>query len=168
MAMDDIVGTMLVQDAIEVAHVPPGSQDSASARPADEFAAKRVNFVFVRALRRELNEEVHGEALAIDVAQDVDEPGFNTSKVHRAKDVENADCSGVIADHAARLSQRLHALTITPSAPSVWTTAPITSAATAPSKPAVGISDTLARAVTKVTRTKIGNCARKYPAAVIP
>src|SRR5262245_51423516 len=100
-AMNDVVGAVLAQNAFEISRIPPGARDSLHTGPPDDVAAEGADLLAFGALIAELDEEIHVEAPPIDVTQDLEEPGFHAAEVHRSEHVQDPDRSAVIANHAA-------------------------------------------------------------------
>jgi hypothetical protein len=91
MAMNHIIGAMLAQDAFEVAGEFPRA--FFVERTGDNLASKRTDFIVVGAGLLGMGQEVHSEAFAVNVTQNMHQPGFYAAAVHAADDVEDADRS---------------------------------------------------------------------------
>jgi hypothetical protein len=88
MAMDNVIRATLAQNPFEVASVQPRLLWM---KARNNLAAEGADFVIVRARLCRLNQEVHMEAIAVKVSQDVHQPSFNASPTHAFDDMEDAN-----------------------------------------------------------------------------
>jgi hypothetical protein len=88
MAMDNVIWAILAQNPFEVASKQPRSLWM---KARDNLAAEGANFFIVSALLRRVDQEVHPEALTVNVAQDVHQPSFNATPLHPANDMQDAN-----------------------------------------------------------------------------
>ena len=90
-AVDHSVGSMRSQDTLKIVRVSPRPRQ---VQAGDDLRAKGADFIVVGAGIDSVDKEVDPEAVAVNVAQHMHQPGLDSAPIHGADDLEDADPLG--------------------------------------------------------------------------
>ena len=85
MAVDDVVWTIFSKDLYYIVPIGPWPMWM---RARDDLGPKGAGFVAISVLFSGVDQEIHMEPLSVNVTQDMHEPGFESTPIHPANNME--------------------------------------------------------------------------------
>lgn len=90
-AMHNVIRGVLLQNAPEVVGIAPGSR---RVQAGNYFRTEGTDLIIIGTGCGSMNSEVYAETVTVYMTQHVHQPGFDSSPIHGANDLQDADPLG--------------------------------------------------------------------------